>query len=276
MKSITNSSAEVSFRCHQLRSAAVFAPVPTRSVPLLAATRQRRRSRSQDGPRSGYAEPLHPVHARSADQHHGIIPRRAEGGIESEPWLAAHYCNVGGRLPTRGQRTGSFLFRGLRNNVSSVKSTAKIDLTIVEAEDVPEASWLALEATVFRGQKAELGDLGDPAARWFRRGSSALSQDAAGQCAGAGDELVGQTCFPAGLETLRKREAGVAGPGDLCPRMGRPPDEQRFAGVGLAKVRGRVPPVRGLGRPYHGLDYGFAKTRRQLASCGCMIRAPLG
>ena len=66
------------------------------------------------------------------------------------------------RLPARDNGT-EFLFRGLRNNVSSVKSTAKIDLTIVEeAEDVPEASWLALEATVFRQPKAELWAIWNP------------------------------------------------------------------------------------------------------------------
>ena len=42
-----------------------------------------------------------------------------------------------------------------------MKSTAKIDLTIVEeAEDVPEASWLALEATVFRQPKRSCGRSG--------------------------------------------------------------------------------------------------------------------
>jgi phage terminase large subunit len=47
--------------------------------------------------------------------------------------------------------------------VQSVKSLAKIDLTIVEeAEDVPETSWLALEATVFRQPKSELWALWNP------------------------------------------------------------------------------------------------------------------
>ena len=84
-----------------------------------------------------------------------------KAAIESEPWLAAHY-QVGVDY-LRGDNGTEFLFRGLRNNVSSVKSTAKIDLTIVEeAEDVPEASWLALEATVFRQPKAELWAIWNP------------------------------------------------------------------------------------------------------------------
>ncbi|MFM2069488.1 MAG: hypothetical protein RLZZ584_4397, partial [Pseudomonadota bacterium] len=53
-----------------------------------------------------------------------------KAAIESEPWLAAHY-DVGVDY-LRGANGTEFLFRGLRNNVSSVKSTAKIDLTIVE------------------------------------------------------------------------------------------------------------------------------------------------
>lgn len=91
----------------------------------------------------GYAEPLRVLCTRDLqvsikESFHAEL----KAAIASEPWLGGHY-DVGVDF-LRGRNGTEFLFRGLRNNVASVKSTAKIDLTIVEeAEDVPEASWLA-------------------------------------------------------------------------------------------------------------------------------------
>ena len=71
-----------------------------------------------------------------------------KAAISSLPWLEANY-DVGVDY-IRGKNGTEFIFRGLRRNEQSIKSLAKVDLTIVEeAEDVPESSWLALEATVF-------------------------------------------------------------------------------------------------------------------------------
>src|SRR5690606_23386903 len=51
--------------------------------------------------------------------------------INSEPWLAQDY-DIGVEY-IRHKKTGSeFFFRGLRNNIASIKSMAQIDLTIVE------------------------------------------------------------------------------------------------------------------------------------------------
>lgn len=81
--------------------------------------------------------------------------------IDDTPWLQGHY-DVGVDY-IRGKNGTEFIFRGLRNSIGSIKSTAGIDLTIVEeAEDVPEESWLALEATVFRNNKSELWPLWNP------------------------------------------------------------------------------------------------------------------
>ena len=110
----------------------------------------------------GFAEPLRVLCTRDLqvsikESFHAEL----KAAIQAHPWLAAHY-DVGVDY-LRGRNGTEFLFRGLRNNVSAVKSTAKIDLTIVEeAEDVPEASWVALEPTVFRQPRAELWAIWNP------------------------------------------------------------------------------------------------------------------
>lgn len=83
--------------------------------------------------------------------------------IENVPWLAAHY-DVGVDY-IRGRNGTEFLFRGLRTNISAIKSMADIDLCIVEeAEDVPESSWLALEPTI-RAPRSEIWAIWNPASK---------------------------------------------------------------------------------------------------------------
>jgi len=70
-----------------------------------------------------------------------------KNSIESQPWLAAHY-DVGVDY-IKGKNGTTFLFRGLRHNISSIKSMAQIDLCIVEeAEDIPHSSWQGLIPTI--------------------------------------------------------------------------------------------------------------------------------
>src|SRR5580765_6077256 len=68
--------------------------------------------------------------------------------IESEPWLQAHY-EVGEKyIRTRDGRI-DFSFVGLRRNIESVKSTARIRLLWVdEAEQVSEIAWQKTIPTV--------------------------------------------------------------------------------------------------------------------------------
>lgn len=114
----------------------------------------------------GYREPLRVLATR---QYQGSIKEsfyaELKAAIASEPWLADSY-DVGVdyiKGVGRYNKGTEFIFRGLERNVNSVKSIAGIDLTIVEeAEDVPEVSWLALEATVFRKPKSELWALWNP------------------------------------------------------------------------------------------------------------------
>jgi len=96
----------------------------------------------------GYAEPLRILCTRDLqisikESFHAEL----KAAIESEPWLAAHY-NVGVDY-LRGDNGTEFLFRGLRNNVSSVKSTEAIKICWVEeAQAVSEDSWKWLLPTI--------------------------------------------------------------------------------------------------------------------------------
>lgn len=153
----------------------------------------------------GYADPLRILCTREfqvsiAESLHAEL----KAAIASEPWLDAHY-DVG-RDYLRGANGTEFIFRGLRRNEQSIKSLAKIDLTIVEeAEDIPEPSWLALEATVFRQPGSELWPIwnpredGSPVDQRFRKNppANALIVEMNWQ---------DNPFFPEGLSTLRKRE----------------------------------------------------------------------
>ena len=109
-----------------------------------------------------YTEPLRILCTREfqasiRDSFHAEL----RNAIASEPWLEAFY-DVGVDY-IRGANGSEFLFKGLRNSVGSLKSISMIDITIVEeAEDVPELSWLALEATVFRKPRSELWPIWNP------------------------------------------------------------------------------------------------------------------
>lgn len=77
-----------------------------------------------------------------------------KNAILSTPWLADAY-DVGESY-VKGKNGTEFIFSGLRHNISSIKSMAKIDLCIVEeAEDVPENSWIDLLPTI-RAPKSEV------------------------------------------------------------------------------------------------------------------------
>lgn len=153
----------------------------------------------------GYAEPLRILCTREfqasiSESFHAEL----KAAIASEPWLEAHY-DVGVDY-LKGANGTQFIFRGLRRNVQSVKSLAKIDLTIVEeAEDVPETSWLALEATVFRQPKSELWAIWNP-----RSPESPVNKRfVISPPANAVTVELNHSdnpFFPPGLETLRKRE----------------------------------------------------------------------
>lgn len=109
----------------------------------------------------GYAESIRILCTRELqvsikESFHAEVKR----AIESHDWLAAHY-DVGVDY-IRGKNGTEFIFRGLRHNMTAIKSMANIGLCIVEeAEDVPESSWEDLTGTI-REPNAEIWAVWNP------------------------------------------------------------------------------------------------------------------
>jgi len=215
----------------------------------------------------GYREPLRILCTRELqvsikDSFH----RELKDAIERTPWLAAHY-DVGVDY-LRGKNGTEFIFRGLRHNTSSIKSLAGIDLTIVEeAEDVPEESWLALEATVFRKEKSELWAIWNPR-------SDASPVDKRFRKTPPADVLISEInwsdnpFFPDGLDRLRKREQQRLDSATYAHIWEgaylQNSDAQVFGGkFEVAEFE----PQTVWDGPYFGLDFGFAQDPTAAVEC---------
>lgn len=162
--------------------------LPPKLVPVFAPQRGALRYRGAHGGRGsgksfsfakmaavfGYAEPLRILCTRELQVSiKESFHTEVKNAIESTPWLAAAY--EVGESYVRGRNGTEFIFRGLRHNMTAIKSMAQIDLCIVEeAEDVPEASWRDLLPTV-RAAGSEVWvvwnprDPGSPVDRRFRQ-----------------------------------------------------------------------------------------------------------
>ena len=207
----------------------------------------------------GYAERLRilctrEIQASIKESFHAEL----KAAIASYHWLEAHY-DVGVDY-LRGANGTEFIFRGLRHNASSIKSLAKVDLTIVEeAEDVPEDSWLALEATVFRQPKSELIAIwnpridGSPVDKRFRKNppDSSLVAEVNWQ---------DNPFFPAGLDALRQREQRRLDPATYAHVWEGAYLENSDAQVFHGKVEVRdFEPGEDWDGPYYGGDFGFSQ-----------------
>lgn len=188
-----------------------------------------------------------------------------KAAIASEPWLEAAY-DVGVDY-LRGPNGTEFLFRGLRHNITNIKSLAKIDLTIVEeAEDVPEESWIALEATVLREAGSEIWsiwnprDEDSPVDKRFRQNppDNAVIEELNYQ---------DNPWFPAGLDALRKLDRERLDPNTYAHIWDGAyllnSDAQVFANKW--KVAEFEP--ESWHGPYHGLDYGFSQDPTAAVKC---------
>ena len=149
--------------------------LPPKLIPVFAKPRGELRMRGAYGGRGsaksftfakmaaiwGYVEPLRILGTRELqisikESFHAEV----KNAILSTPWLAAHY-EVGENF-IRGRNGTEFIFRGLRHNMSAIKSMAQIDLCIVEeAADVPESSWRDLLPTI-RAPKSEVWVIWNP------------------------------------------------------------------------------------------------------------------
>ena len=218
----------------------------------------------------GYAAPMRVLCVR---EFQASIPEsfhaELKAAIASQPWLDAHY-DVG-RDYLRGANGTEFIFRGLRRNEQSIKSLAKVDLTIVEeAEDVPETSWLALEATVFRQPKSELWAIwnprtdGSPVDRRFRKTppDSALIAEV---------NWHDNTYFPEGLKALRERQHRLLDPSTYAHVWEGAYLENSDAQVFGSKAKvepfepnPRLPVWQG---PFYGGDFGFSQDPTAAVEC---------
>ena len=180
-----------------------------------------------------------------------------KNAIASEPWLASRY-DVGVDY-LRGANGTEFLFKGLRHNIGSIKSLAQIDLCIVEeAEDVPEASWLALEPTI-RADRSEIWCIwnprteGSPVDKRFVQNTPPRSRIV---------ELnySDNTWFPAVLEEKRMHQQRVLDPETYAHIW-----DGAYLKIGAASVfknRWRVDafePSADWSGPYFGIDFGFSQ-----------------
>ena len=247
--------------------------LPPKLVPVFAPPRGAVQYRAMHGGRGsaksfsaalmaaiwGYAEPLRILCTREfqasiKESFHAEL----KAAIASQPWLDAHY-DVGVDY-LKGRNGTEFIFRGLRHGVSSIKSLAKIDLTIVEeAEDVPEASWLALEATVFRQLGSELWPIWNPRMKSspvdlrFRKTppSNAIVQEI---------NWSDNPFFPPGLDTLRRRQQEMLDPATYAHIWEGAYLENSAAQVFAGKVDVRAfEPEDGWHGPYYGGDFGFSQ-----------------
>lgn len=245
--------------------------IPPKLVPVFAPARGELRYRGAYGGRGsaksftfakmaaiyGYAEPLRILCTREIqDSIKDSFHAELKNAIASEPWLSAAY-DVGVDY-IKGKNGTEFLFKGLRHNVGSLKSTAQIDLCIVEeAEDVPEASWLALEPTI-RAPKSEIWVVwnprtdGSPVDKRFRL-------DVPDRSAIVELNYTDNPWFPRELEELRQRQQKLLD-GDTYAHVWNG-DYLRNSDAQVLKSKWRVDdfePKPEWDGPYFGADFGFA------------------
>lgn len=214
----------------------------------------------------GYAEPLRILCTREyqnsiKDSFHAEV----KNAIQSTPWLNDAY-DVGVDY-IRGKNGTEFIFRGLRNNIKSIKSLAQIDICIVEeAEDTPDQGWIDLIPTI-RADKSEIwiiwnpGEDGSPTDKRFKKNTPPRSMIV---------EMnhKDNPAFPPVLEEERRND---------LEKM----DDATYAHVweGAYLKRSKAQIFRGKYReeeftpsydwdgPYQGLDFGFSQDPTAGVKC---------
>lgn len=215
----------------------------------------------------GYMEPMRILATRdlqtSIKESFYAEVKRA---IEETPWLAPQY-DIGQEF-IRGKNGTEFLFRGLRHNMASIKSTAHIDLCIVEeAEDIPENAWIELLPTI-RAPRSEVWVIwnprldGSPVDKRFRKNNPPRSLIAELQ-------YWDNPWFPEVLEEDRQFAEQVMDPCTYAWIWEGQYRELSDAQILARKIRVAEfePDPRTWNGPYHGLDYGFARDPTACTRC---------
>ncbi len=157
-------------------------------------------------------------------------------------------------------RTGTeFIFRGLRHNISAIRSMSGINVAVVEeAEDVPEKSWRALTPTI-RAPGSEIWaawnprDKGSPVDKRFRQRTPKngifLEMNYADN-----------PFFPDVLEQERLEDLELYDPATYAHVWEGAYLENSDVQILHGKVRvEEFEPEKEWGGPYYGLDFGFSQ-----------------
>lgn len=261
--------------------------LPTPLVPIFAAPRGSVRYRGAFGGRGSgksfsfalmaavwaYAEPLRVLATRELQTSiKQSFHAEVKNAIKSIPWLDSHY--EVGESYIRGRNGSEFIFKGLRHNISGIKSMAQIDLAIVEeAEDVPEESWIDFEPTI-RAEKSEIWCIWNP-----RRESSPV--DVRFRRRKPADALIAELqywdnpWFPETLEKQRLRDQELYDPATYAHVWEGAYLTNSNAQILANKVTvSEFEPVADWSGPYHGMDFGFAQDPTAAVKCwvydGCL------
>lgn len=153
--------------------------LPPKLIPLFAPARGDLRYRVMHGGRGsgksftaakmaavwGAIEPLRILCVRELQNSiKESFHAELKNAIQSCAWLTSQY-DVGVDYLRHRFNGTEFIFRGLRHNITAVKSMAQVDLCIVEeAEDIPATSWTDLLPTI-RIDKSEVWVIYNPKRR---------------------------------------------------------------------------------------------------------------
>lgn len=215
----------------------------------------------------GYAEPLRilctrDIQASIKQSFHAEL----KNAIRSYPWLAAHY-DVGVDY-LRGKNGTEFLFMGLRNSMGTIKSTAHIDLCIIEeAEAVPMSAYLDLEPTI-RAPGSEIWPIWNPGAEnsatdtLFRKNQPPRSRIVE-------MNYWDNPMFPPELEELRRHALTRFDPATYAHVWEgaylRHSKAQIFANK--YEIESFEPDEERWDGPYQGLDFGFSQDPTAAVRC---------
>lgn len=248
--------------------------IPPKLISLFAPPRGRLRYRVMRGGRGsgksfnaakmaavwGAIEPLRILCTR--DLQNSIkesFHAELKSAISSEPWLSAQY-DVGIDYLRHRWNGTEFLFKGLRHNIGSIKSTAQIDLCIVEeAEDVGKQSWVDLIPTI-RAPGSEFWIIYNPRSR-----DSWVAQQFDGETRPPRSMVVtvnhpDNPWFSEELEEQRKYDQETMDPALYAHVWEGAYYEQSDAQVFAGKYRvAEFEPSSEWSGPYYGLDFGFSQ-----------------
>lgn len=181
-----------------------------------------------------------------------------KGAISSCPWLSTQY-DMGVDYIRHKNNGTEFIFKGLRNNISAVKSMAQIDICIVEeAETVPHSSWIDLIPTI-RAPKSEIWIIYNPKSRDSWVAETFIINEPPPRTVSAVVNWDSNPWFSLELNEQRQHDQRVMDPALYAHVWEGAFYEQSEAQVFRDKYKvAEFEPDSSWDGPYFGLDFGFA------------------